>query len=353
MKRVIALLLAMVCLFSVVGCAKRTNVKDNGMDTNADGTKKELAYEDRYNFLIMGYDRQAMLADVIMLVSFDVKDKDMTIMQLPRDTYVEVEENSYHKLNGIFNHFVKEAKSEDSKNPETDGCNKTAEYLEKALGVPIHYSAVMDLDGFGNIVDAVGGVNFYVPYPMHYEDPAQNLYIHLEQKRYNLTGEQAEQFVRFRSGYINADIGRGDAQKMFMTAFMESVKANIGITNVADIAGSVLKNVDTSMKLADIVSFGNAFLDVELENTLMFTAPGELASSYYVLNKESMKEVLSEYFNIYEEDLTDSEVDSESIFCDEDNSDICAAYEKDADELDFDIHKASDVSKEDIYVPVK
>ncbi|MBR6675890.1 MAG: LCP family protein [Clostridia bacterium] len=353
MKRTVALLLAVLLILSAVGCAQRTNVKTNGMDTNADGTKKEIASKDKYNFLVMGYDRIAMLADVIMLVSFDTEDKNMTIMQLPRDTYVEVEDNSYHKLNGIFNHFVSKAKKEDSKTPETDGCNMTAEYLEKALGIPIHYSAVMDLDGFGNIVDAVGGVNFYVPYPVHYEDPAQNLYIHLEQKRYNLTGDQAEQFVRFRSGYANADLGRGDAQKMFMTAFMESVKANIGLSNVANVAGAVINNVNTSMKVGDIVSFGKAFLSVELENTLMFTAPGELASSYYVLNKESMKNVLSEYFNIFEEDLTDEEVDNDGIFCDEDNEAVLESYEKPADELKFDIHNASDVSKDDIYVPVK
>ncbi len=353
MKRIIALILVAFCLLSLVGCGKLSNLGSGGADTNADGSEKALKSETKFNFLVMGHDRQASLTDVMMLVSYDTAAGDMTIMQLPRDTYIEIEDYSYTKLNGLYNHCVSEAKKEGSDNKALDGCRKAADYLSAALGIPIHYCAVMDLDGFGAIVDAIGGVEIYVPYTMEYEDENQNLYINL-QKGYNtLDGNEAEQFVRFRSGLVNADLGRVDAQKMFMTAFIEAVKENISISTVGDIAAAITKNVETDLRLREIIEFGTEFIGIELSGVTMMTAPGEVASSYYVLNKESLKNVLNEHYNIYVEELTDDEVDKNILFCDSENSKITAAYEKPADELDFEKHNAQDVSDEDIYVPLK
>lgn len=341
----------LLCIASLFGCARLSNL-GSGADTNADGSEKTLKSESMYNFLVMGHDRQASLTDVIMLVSYDTELGKMTIMQLPRDTYIEIEDYSYSKINGLYNHCVSEAKAEGSKNKELDGCRKAADYLSAALGIPIHYCAVMDLDGFGAIVDAIGGVEIYVPYSMEYEDVKQNLYINL-QKGYNtLDGDEAEQFVRFRSGYVNADLGRGDAQKMFMTAFIEAVKENIGVKNVGSIASAIVENVETDLSLSQIVELGTKFLSIELSNITMMTAPGEVASSYYVLNKECMTEVLNESFNIYVEELTEDEVDKNVLFCSE-NSAVIAVYEKAAEDLNFEKHNAQDVSDEDIYVPLK
>ncbi|MBQ4067326.1 MAG: LCP family protein [Clostridia bacterium] len=352
MKKILALVLAILTAASLFGCGRMSNVGEGGAETNEDGTVKELKSETMYNFLVMGHDRAAKLTDVNMLVSYDTESGKMTVMQLPRDTYIEIEDYSYSKLNGLYNHCISEAKDEDSSDPELDGCKKAAQYLSRALGVPIHYSAVMDLDGFGNIVDAVGGVEIYVPYAMEYEDEAQNLYINLA-KGYNvLDGNEAEQFVRFRSGFVNADLGRGDAQKMFMTAFIEAVKENISISSVAKIADSVFKNVKTDLTLSEIVTFGTSFVGIELSGVTMLTAPGEVASSYYVLNKACLTQVLNGHFNIYVDSLEGS-VDRSGIFCDEENSAMLAVYEKPAEELDYKEHNAQDVSDEDIYIPLK
>lgn len=352
MKRIIALVLCVLCMASLFGCAKMSNLGSGGADTNADGSEKTLKSETMFNFLVMGHDREASLTDVIMLVSYDTESGKMSIMQLPRDTYIEIEDYSYSKINGLYNHCVSEAKAEGSDNKALDGCRKAADYLAAALGVPIHYCAVMDLDGFGAIVDAVGGVEIYVPYAMEYEDEDQNLYINLDKGYNTLDGNEAEQFVRYRSGYVNADLGRGDAQKMFMTAFIEAVKENIGVKNVGDIAAAIMKNVETDLKLHEIVEFGTKFIGIELSDITMMTAPGEVASSYYVLNKECLTQVLNESFNIYVEDLTEDEVDKNVLFCSE-KAAVIAVYEKAAEELDFDKHNAQDVSDEDIYVPLK
>lgn len=347
-------MLALLCMISMFGCVRKSEIGNgDGVETNADGSEKVLKSKTMYNFLVLGHDRQASLTDVAMLVSYDTDSGKMSIMQLPRDTYIEVEDSTYHKLNGLYNYCVSEAKAEESKDPQLDGCTKAAKYLSEALGIKIHYSAVMDLDGFGEIVDAIGGVEIYVPYGMTYNDEKQNLYINL-QKGYNtLDGDEAEQFVRYRSGYVNADLGRTDAQKMFMTAFIEAVKENIGADNVSDIASAIVKNVKTDLRFRDIIKFGASFIGIELSDVTMMTAPGAVASSYYVLNKECLHSILNESYNIYEDELAEDAVDKDMIFCDEENGKMCEVYEMSAEELDFEKHNAQDVSDEDIYVPLK
>ncbi len=51
--------------------------------------------------------------------------------------------------------------------------------LEELLGIHIDNYVKVTTEGFRNIVDAIGGVDVEVPQAMHYEDPAQDLYIHL------------------------------------------------------------------------------------------------------------------------------------------------------------------------------
>lgn len=278
-----------------------------------------VASDKSYNFLVMGHDRAASLTDVIMLINYNVAKQSICIMQIPRDTYIELENSYYHKVNGLYNYCVAAAQSEGSGDPELDGCTKMAEYLEENLAITIHYSAVMDLDGFGGIVDAIGGVDMYVPMDMYYPDSAQNLYINLKEGYQHLNGDTAEQFVRYRYGYPTGDIGRGDAQKLFISAFVKKLKSSLAQADanmVTSLATNVLKYVKTDITVADIVYLAKNLVgigtssSVSLSNIQLMTMPGYGqmydGASYYVMNKEYVAELINEHFNIYDFDITES-----------------------------------------------
>lgn len=364
MKRIISVILLITTVFALSACAKISDVKGNneevneglasGDDVHAGKTEKK---ETSKNILVLGHDRAARLTDVMMLVNFDTQSGKMTITQLPRDTYMEYG-GSYYKINGLYNRCIGAARDEGSEDSEFDGLIKAKNTLSKALGIKIHHAAVMDLDGFSQIVDSVGGVYMYVPYSMFYQDPEQNLYISLLEGYQTLTGAKAEQFVRFRSGYIQADIARGDAQKMFMTAFVEAVKNNISVTNVAGIAETILQNVKTDMSLSQIVEMGKAFLNVELSGITMMTLPGEgctssSGASFYVMNKACMVEILAESYNTFEEEYTADSFDEEGVFCNEGDSRMQGVYDKSAEDIRFEKHNAQDVSDKDIPIQLK
>ena len=276
-----------------------------------DNTPSIEASNKIFNFLIMGHDRAASLTDVIMLVNYNTEIQRITVMQFPRDTYIEVDDYYYHKVNGLYNYCVNQVKSNGSKDPDRDGCKLMAEFFEKNLAMTIHYSAVMDLDGFGNIVDAIGGVDMYVPMDMYYSDPTQGLYINLKEGYQHLDGDSAEQFVRYRYGYATGDIGRGDAQKVFISAFLDKLLTSITDANtITSLAQNLVTYVESDVTPADIVYFGKNFIGignkagaVQLSNVKLMTMPGRATLyngiSYYVMNKEYMSNIVNDYFNIY------------------------------------------------------
>jgi len=312
-----------------------------------------------YNFLIMGHDRAARLTDVIMLINYNIELQRIVIMQIPRDTYVEVEKSTYHKINGVYNYYVQKAQKDGSDNPELDGCKGMESFLEKSLAINIHYSAVMDLEGFGNIVDAIGGVDMNVPMDMYYSDPEQNLYINLRKGYQHLDGNAAEQFVRYRAGYATGDIGRTNAQKIFVSAFIDKLLTSItDINTITALANNVVKYVETDITVADVIYFAKSFLgfgaspkSVDLSNVMMMTMPGRdtmyNGGSYYVMNKDYVSYLTTEYFNIYFYEFQPVlwDFDVNGVYVTDEEGAIRNIYYMNKDEIRLDIENAADIEE--------
>ena len=306
----------------------------------------------------MGHDRIASLTDVIMIINYNTETQRVTVMQFPRDTYFRIDDYYYHKINGLYNYCIMAADEDGAKDKYMEGLKRTAEYFEKNLAIKIHYSAVMDLDGFSGIVDAVGGVDMYVPMRMYYSDPYQTppLYIDLQEGYQHLDGDKAEQFVRYRYGYVTGDYGRQDAQKLFISAFINKLKSSItDVSTVTSLAKNVVTYVDTDITDADIVYFGKCFLgigtgkSVNMEDIKMFSAPGDSAmwnsASMYCINRDYMAELMNEYFNIYDFDTRDS-FDKNKVFTPDDGSVLDEFYYADKENAMFSEYNAGGLNEE-------
>ena len=329
-KRIIAGLLALLMIFTLVSCSKNSSDKDEDPDVDDDQVSAPSS-ETKYNFLVLGHDRAANLADVILLVSFDTDDGSLTLMQIPRDTFVDYG-GSHYKINSMYASAYNDTDKEKSENRDLEAARAFATKLEETLCVKIHYATVMDLDGFGAIVDAIGGVDMYVPYDMVYRDPEQGLNINLKEGQQILDGKKAEQFIRYRSGYVQGDIGRGDAQKLFMAAFIQSLKNNLSVGTVSEIVDAVYEHVDTELSVSDMIYFGKEVLGLELSNVNMMTLPGEpktsgnSGASYYVMCREATINAIDEYYNIYDFPVTDDIFDRDQDFCNTTDPEMKEAY---------------------------
>ncbi|MBQ8248925.1 MAG: LCP family protein [Clostridia bacterium] len=298
--------------------------EDEGSNTSDDEYVRDTQI---VNFLVAGRDKAAWNTDVMMLVSFNMRDYTLNVLQIPRDTYIEVDGVTRGRINTVVKLMRAQAYNNDTTLNSDEmlkaGMQGTVEILEKNLCVQIDGYAIVNLEGFRNIINAIGGVYMDVPYEMEYDDPDQDLYIHLAPGPQTLNGAQAEMFVRYRSGYVQGDIGRVNAQKIFLTALFKQLQNNLTISTVPTIVDQLLKYVTTDVPLTDIVFYAKELLKVDMENVSMMTLPGSDARSsttgawYYIMHRADMLDAINKYFNVYNKDITDELFDADHVFTDE------------------------------------
>lgn len=231
-------------------------------------------------FLIAGTDKGGTRTDTIMLGVYDSRiNGGITLMSIPRDTLVSVSDDTYArmreeypqpsgkgmKINEIY-HFASEG----------DGMNLLIDEVERMFDVSIDYYAKIDFDAFKYIIDGIGGVKFSVERDMDYEDPYQDLKIHLKAGEQILDGEKAEQLLRFRSGYARADLERVEVQQRFMSAFISQAAS---VKNIAKNFGVYKKAlneyVDTNVKMNNLVKYARCVFTIGKSETVTATMPGQ------------------------------------------------------------------------------
>ncbi len=125
------------------------------------------------------------------------------------------------------------------------------EAVQDILGVPVDYYAIIDVNIFERIVDALGGIDVNVPYRMYYRDSAAGLLIDLEPGPQHLDGAETAGFVRFRAT-ARGDIDRMDNVKLVVYAVLQRVKElNVRAAGaVPQLLDAYFEQVDTNINLA-------------------------------------------------------------------------------------------------------
>ncbi len=272
--------------------------------------------------LVLGKDTVGSNIDVMLLCRLDGKREQATVLQLPRDT-LTVYDGRFVKLNSLYGRLLAACRQENAKAPEKEALKQLTALLSESLGVAIDHYVLMDLTAFRETVDAIGGVPMEVPCDLDYDDPEQRLHIHLKQGKQILDGAMAEQFIRYRAGYIRADLGRVDAQKIFLSAFIKRVQEGLTLPEILSVGDTLLTHTVTSLGVTDLPSLAVAALSVPLPSIRMVTAPGEITSTgrYYVLNREGMTVLTTAYFCPKAKGF-----DPRRFFCGHHNDEIIGLY---------------------------
>lgn len=250
-----------------------------------------------YNILLAGTDFEGTRTDTMMVVSYDTKQHTVGVVSVPRDTLVEREAGANPRL--VYG---------------SGGVSKRAEEISDLLGIPVDYYVKVNLSGFIALVDYVGGVDFYVPCNMDYDDPFQNLTIHYNEGLQHLTGQQAMEVARFRknndgTGYT--DVGRTQTQQKLLVALGKKVLSWNSLTKLNGFVEMFNKYVTTNLSLNDMLYFASQAVYVDVSTGVKTaTLKGNGEAKYgsftfcYALDKESAVETVNELLNPYTRDLT-------------------------------------------------
>ena len=132
-----------------------------------------LAKLPRVNVLLIGQSEN--LTDTLMVFSYDPKTQDAAMLSIPRDTFIG--SNKYRaggmdKINALYQLKLD--------NDPDYGKKQLLKAVNNITDLDIQYYIKVDTKGLRELVDSVGGIYFDVPIDMDYDDPTQDLHIHLK-----------------------------------------------------------------------------------------------------------------------------------------------------------------------------
>ena len=240
--------------------------------TNEKLYSEQLVSKGSKNILFVGSDKLTGLYDTIGILSIDKENEKLKLIMIPRDLHIDYNQKVKHylEINGKLNNagFYKincaynigpYLKYEGKFAPYS--MNFLADVIKEKFGIEVDDYVKINPEGFVELVDLFGGVDLEVPYDMNYDDPYQDLSIHLSKGMQQLDGNEAEGFVRFRQGYNEkneliqiGDIERKNNQVKFIKAF---IKQHGTITNIDKIPGLVdtlKKNMKHSFGVGDLLT---------------------------------------------------------------------------------------------------
>jgi LCP family protein required for cell wall assembly len=140
------------------------------------------------------------------------------------------------------------------------GAQATMEAIEGATGLQLNYWALIDLKGFEDLVDAVGGITMDVYRRVPIGGGHAKLYGYVEAgKNRHLDGREALWFARSRSD--SSDYDRMVRQKCVMNAMLDQLDPATLLTNFNQIAAAGKEVVATSVPTSEI----NTMMDLALK----------------------------------------------------------------------------------------
>lgn len=275
----------------------------NGAQTDVVPEGTFTRRENCFTILLSGLDDDNGGSDTNILVMLDTEKGEINAVSLPRDTLINTDWN-VKKLNAAY---------------KVGGTERLQKEIGNMLGIPVDFYVSVNLEGFVELVDAIGGVNFDIPINMNYDDPTQDLHIHFKKGMQYLNGEDALKVVRFRhnndgSGYGTEDIGRIQTQQAFLTAVAKQMLSSISISSISTYADLFMKYVETDLTVGNLVWIGEQALSMGMENIHFYTLPGDGTGyyegvSYYILYPDEVLELVNTSFNPYKQDLTLEDMD--------------------------------------------
>ncbi len=294
--------------------------QEEGVRPLSTGTRRSA---DFFTVLIFGEDITSGLTDTIMVASYDVTNQRATVMSIPRDTLynsagTRVDQkmiNSVYPSNGGGEQGVRALKTE----------------ISRLVGFVPDYYVKINWELVGEMVDAIGGVDFYVPWHMGYDDPYQDLHIHFEEGQIKLNGRQAMELVRWRKnndgsgGTPASDVSRLSLQHDFLAAVLRQTLQPQNVLKAPQLADLFHKNVESDMTLGNMVWFAQSALTggLDTENVNFITMPylgvdieGAIYRYRVYPDREKLIALVNKSLNPYVEEVTIGQLDLISVSAD-------------------------------------
>ena len=188
-----------------------------GIPARAPQQKVAAGEEPAVNILVLGTDSRtsasdpsqwkegAQRTDAIMIVQVSGDRKTVSVMSIPRDSWVEIPGHGQGKINAAYSY---------------GGPSLTIHTVENLTGIHIDHFAVANFESFVALTDEIGGVrvNLKTPQTLAGKELGAGAQV--------LDGQQALAYTRERSSLPNGDFDRVKRQQTWMRSIVSRVLTN-------------------------------------------------------------------------------------------------------------------------------
>lgn len=193
--------------------------------------------KDPFSVLMLGVDEREGdkgRSDTIIVLTVNPNNNSVKMLSIPRDTRTNIiGKGKEDKINHAF---------------AFGGVPMAMDTVENFLDIPIDYYMQINMEGFKDIVDAVGGVEV-----QNNLDFTSNNF-HFAKGEITLNGEEALSFSRMRYEDTRGDFGRQSRQRQIIQAVINKGVSLSSLTNFSDISTAIGKNIKTNLTFEQIVN---------------------------------------------------------------------------------------------------
>lgn len=231
-------------------------------------------------------------SDANMLVIINPNTHNMTLVSIPRDSYIGNPAYDYA--------------SDKLTHTGNNGVENTREAVEEALGIEVDFYVKVSFSSVIEIIDTIGEIEVNVPIAFCEQDENRSFdqqdLICLNIGTQTLNGKEALAFARHRYSYENQDLGRNQAQAQVIKGVVKQLLTAEGISKVDDVLKIVPNYVITNFSNGQLKAFIKSQVDdlqpwsistlslangLTLENIETASMPG-VGTSVYYLNKQEV-----------------------------------------------------------------
>ncbi len=221
-----------------------------------------------WNILLLGSDNDGkftfpqILTQVMMVVHIDTVNNVVSMVSIPRDSWVAVPEvGGMHKIDQA---FLLGAQRDNS---FEGGVRLARLTIEQDYGITIDRYAWVGLDGFAKVIDTLGGIDVDITHPVvddtypndsgtssNPNNPYAYTRLYLAPGPQHLTGEQALEYVRTRHSDQIGDIGRTKRQQQVLTALKPKLTSPNMLATFAQLLKSLDKKFYTDLSEQEVLA---------------------------------------------------------------------------------------------------
>ena len=252
-----------------------------------------------FTFLIIGLN-EGTNANTIMVASFDYATGNANLVSIPRDVPVHPTRNG-RKLSSSYLIGARGGRGLEG------GVNQVQMDVMGVIGFIPDFYIVIDYDAFFAIIDAVGGIDIYVPFRFYNCDPYQDLFIDIPAGWHNMDSHMALHFARFREANEGhraiSDFQRIQNQQEIVRAVARNLLRPANLLRIPEFINIFNDSVDTDLSIGNLTWFatrlhGSRGLDALSTYTMPVSHTGTVNRvSYVFLDADGVLELVNRTIN--------------------------------------------------------